>query len=307
MMMKRYFTGIICFLAFVPGAYSQSVSFLNVPSDVRIAGMGNAGYALPVTHATCYNTAALLYADPKMAAAVSYVRWQPEALNSQLVHAAAYIRRNKWGIAAGFRHNTFAAIQKTDEQGNLTGAFSPSEYALDIGFAYKVVDRIGVAVTLRHISSDMGGPSKGAAFAGDVSLLYKQKNLHVGLGCANIGSAIDYGYSAYSLPARIKAGAAYQLSFQDTHHLTGSLDVAYQLPSNYSGMLGSIGAEYSYKHRLALRAGYHAADGQTTGSSYASLGCGAAFWGAELNFAYLLAQASSPVRQTLLISLGWRL
>jgi hypothetical protein len=305
--MKRYYITFILLLTGAATLHGQSAAFLNTFSDARLAAMGNAGYALPTPYATHYNNATLLYAQTKMAAAVSYVAWQPQAANSALINAAAYIKGKRAGISAGFRRHTFAGISQTDEQGNPTGAFAPHEYAIDVGFACKVIERLSVAATVRYIGSDMGGPEKGSAFAADVSVLYKQGDLSLGLGYTNLGTKIDYGYSAYGLPARIKAGAAYRLSFAGTHHFTGSIDAACQTLSGYAGMSAGLGVEYAYKHWGALRAGYHAADETHVGASYASVGLGVMYYGFTLDFAYILADANAPIRQSMIISLGYLL
>jgi hypothetical protein len=304
--MKRYYITFVLFLAGATVLHSQSAAFLNTFSDARLAAMGNAGYALPTAYATHYNNAALLYAETKAAAAVSYVNWQPQAANSALVSAAGYIKGKRVGVSAGFRRHTFADVLQTDAQGNPAGAFAPSEYSLDVGFACKAMEYLAVAATVRYIGSDMGGPEKGSAFAADLSVLYKRNNLSLGLGYTNMGTKIDYGYSAYGLPARVKAGAAYRLSLAGMHHFTGSIDAAYQTLSGYAGMSGGLGVEYAYKHWGALRAGYHADDETHVGASYASVGCGVACYGFALDFAYILAGGNAPIRQSMVISLGYR-
>jgi hypothetical protein len=285
--------------------YGQSVPFLNAFSDARIAAMGNAGYALPTVYATQHNNAAILHAEARMAAAVSYVQWQPRTTNSSLVNVAACFTGKRIGFAAGFRHHNLAAIPQTDAQGQVTGAFTPREYAIDAGMAVKVAAPLSVAATVRYIGSDMGGPEKGSAFAADLSVSYNRNNLHLGLGYTNMGTKMNYGYSEYGLPARLKAGAAYRLSFKETHHFTGSIDAGYQLLFGYSGIVGGLGLEYVYKQWGALRAGYHMEDETRTGSSYASIGCGIFLFGFKLDMAYMLAGSDAPMRQTMIISLGY--
>jgi hypothetical protein len=303
--MKRYYITFLFLLTSTAALLSQSVSFLNAFSDARAAAMGNAGYALPSVYATHYNSAALLCAETKRAVALSYVNWHPQATNSTLINAAAYATLgSRAGIAAGFRHHTLADIQQTDAQGNIIGAFAPREYAIDVGFAYKIIPRLAVSVTVRYIGSDMGGPEKGSAFAADLAVLYNRGNLNLGLGYSNLGSKIGYGYSEYGLPARMKAGASYRLALAGVHHFTGSVDAAYQTLSEYAGISGGLGVEYDYKHWGALRLGYHVADKTHVGASYASMGCGVMFYGFKLDFAYILAGNDAPIRQSLVVSLS---
>jgi hypothetical protein len=302
--MKRY---TITLLSLLTGAaaHSQSTPFLNAYSDARTVAMGDAGYALPAACATHYNSAAMLYAEAKTAAAVSYAQWQPQATAGALLNAGAYTTLGtRAGVAVGLRRHAPAGITRTDAQGNATGAFTPHEYALDAGFAYKIIPQLAAAVTLRYIASDMGAPEKGSAFAADVALLYRRNSLTVGLGYANMGSKIDYGYAAYDLPSRVRAGVAYRLSLSGEHHVTGSVEAAYHTPSGYAGPAAGLGVEYAYRQWGALRAGYHMADETHVGASYASLGGGVRFHGFTLDVAYLVAGSDSPARQSLVLTLG---
>jgi hypothetical protein len=286
-------------------SYAQSVPFLNFPSDARTVAMGNAGYILASPFAVQHNTAAMMsdYA-PETAVAASYLMWQPQATNSSLIQVAGYTKYNNAGFAAGFRHHTLGAIEKTDDQGNITGTFSPSEYTAELGFGYKIKTNLALGVAIRYINSDMGGEKKASAIASDISMLYNHKNLNIGLGCSNVGSKINYGYSEYSLPARMNTGLAYHFSIENKHSVTGVADVAYQLSSNHTGLASGIGAEYTYNKLVSFRTGYHF-ENESIGSSYATVGCGAHFSGFSIDVAYILAQNNNPMCQTMMISVKW--
>ncbi|MDL2231538.1 PorV/PorQ family protein [Porphyromonadaceae bacterium OttesenSCG-928-L07] len=308
MIRNRFILSIaLCFIAGI--SYAQSVSFINTSSDARTVAMGDAGYAMPVTaFATHYNSAGVLFSN-RAAIGASYVMWQPDASDNSMVNLGGYCRfSDKFGMAAGVRHNTLSDIFRTDEQGNPLGNFTPTEYMIDLGIAYRVAKHLGIATTFRYIDSDLGASSSGSAFAVDIDLMYKLERLSIGLGLSNLGSKIDYGYDKYELPARIKAGAMYQFSFSEKHHLTGSAELDYQLqPSDFSGINAGVGVEYAYKSLFALRGGYHIGDEDKTGPSYASLGCGVNYAGFSLDFAYLLGDSASAMKNTMLIALSWRL
>jgi hypothetical protein len=300
--MKRYFASIIMLIGVVTLSYSQGVPFLNFFSDARTAAMGNAGFVVASPFAVNRNTAAtLLNNTHSTEVGASYLSWQP---NSTLIDAAGYTNYKNTGIAAGIRYHTLNAIETTDEQGNVIGSFSPSEYAMEVGFGYRINPAIALGASLRYITSDLGGEKKASAIAADISALYSSKNLNVGVGFSNVGSKIDYGYSEYALPTRIQAGAAYRLLDKEEHNVLGVVDAAYQLSSENKGLLGGIGAEYTYKNLASLRAGYHFED-ESVGASYGTVGCGMHFSGFSVNFAYMLASTQNPMNQSMIISLQW--
>ncbi|GHT49347.1 hypothetical protein FACS189440_14930 [Bacteroidia bacterium] len=302
--MKRYFA-IIMLIGVVTLAQGQSVPFLNFFSDARTAAMGNAGFAVASPFAVNRNMAAILLNDAySTEIGASYLSWQPQVTNSTLINAAGYTQYGNAGFAAGIRYNTLDAIETTDEQGNVIGSFSPSEYAMEVGFGYRINPAIALGASLRYISSDLGGEKKASAIAADISALYNSKNLSAGVGFSNVGSKIDYGNSEYALPARIQSGIACRLLDKEEHSVLGVVDAAYQLSSENKGLLGGIGAEYTYKNLASLRTGYHFED-ESVGASYATVGCGVHLSGFSVNFAYILASNNNPMNQSMIISLQW--
>ncbi|MFV0267788.1 MAG: PorV/PorQ family protein [Draconibacterium sp.] len=304
-MRKRFFISILFLTIIVRQASGQAVPFLNYMSDPRTAGMGNAGYVLSSAFAAQRNTAAVFQDTLRPTEiAVSYLLWQPQNANNKLVNIGGYTRFKNFSIAAGARFNNMPAVEKTGDNGNVIGTFSPSEYALELGLGYKISSKVAAGATVRYLGSDLGGTKKASALAADVSLLYSKESLSVGLGFSNLGTKTDYGNSKYSLPTRSNTGVAYNYSIAGKHSLTGVLDAAYQLSPDNTGLAGGIGAEYAYDKLLFLRTGYHFED-EKIGASYGTAGCGVHFSGFSVDFAYILAPSDNVMNQTLLVSLKW--
>jgi hypothetical protein len=302
--MKRYFASIIMLIV-VALSYGQSIPFLNFFSDARTAAMGNTGFVVASPFAVNRNTAAFMLNNPlSTEVGASYLSWQPQVTNSTLINAAGYTKHNNIGLAAGVRYHTLNAIEITDEQGNALESFSPSEYTMEVGFGYRLKPAIALGVSLRYISSDMGGEKKSSAIASDISALYNNKNLSAGVGVSNLGSKINYGNSEYDLPARIQSGISYRFLDKEEYSVMGVADAAYQISSGSNGLVSGIGAEYTYKKLASLRAGYHFED-ELVGASYGTVGCGVHFSDFSVNFAYMLASNNNPMRQTMIISLQW--
>jgi len=293
---------LTCLISF---SYGQSVPFLNYFSDARTAGMGNAGFVVASPFASQRNVAAIMSSTAQNTeVAVSLLSWQPQFSGSSVINASGYTKHKNVGIAAGIRYNILDAIERTDDQGSVIGPYTPMEYAAEVGFGYKINSAISVGATLRYISSDLGGEEKASALASDISILYEYQKLNVGLGYSNVGTKINYGNSAYSLPARIHSGAAYRFLDKKEHNLIGVADVSYQLTPNYKGVLAGFGAEYTYNKLVSLRTGYRF-ESELVGMPYGTIGCGLHLFGLTLDFAYVLAAKNDPTRQTMLVSLKW--
>lgn len=296
-----------CVVAFSAGA--QSLSFINTPSDARSAAMGESGYAMKANaFATRYNTAGILFSGDRAAAGLSFLNWQPDGLGMLVWNAGGYYALNeRIGLAAGVRINSQDAYTRFDEDGNNLGDFTPREQAIDLGVAYRIADRFGLAATFRYIGSDIGAAEKGSSFALDLDAYYSSARLRLGLGVSNLGSKAGYGYSKVALPSRLKLGAGYDLFVRKGHTLAGNAEFNYQFgPKDYAGATLGLGAEYTYKGIFSLRGGYHLSNGEKTGDGYGSLGAGVNIWKLSLDGAYLLAGADSYIKNTLLVSLGCR-
>lgn len=304
-MKKRYFSSILFLTFSLAVSYSQSVTFLNTPSDARTAAMGNAGYVLSSPFAVQYNSASVMPAyESSTAVGASLLMWQPQIADATLFNVAGYHKVNNFAIMAAFRSNKMGDIAMTNENGTILGSFSPSEYALEVGMGYNVSPYFSLGVSLRHISSQMTKDVKANSLATDISMLYHRDKLRLGLGISNLGSKIDYGDAKYQLPTRVKSGIAYHFSLSEEHALITTADLFYQLTSNYNGIASGLGAEYNYKKLFALRAGYHF-ESESVGASYTTIGVGTQFSGLSLDFAYMIAQDNNPMAQTLLFSIKW--
>jgi len=304
-MKKKSISSFIILTFFAAVSYSQSVSFLNTPSDARSAAMGNAGYLLASPFSVQYNSASVMAESLlQTGVGVSALFWQPREAGATLFNVAGFHKIKKFGFLAGFRSNKTGDIAKSDANGNITGSFSPFEYAFEIGMGYDVSTNVSLGISLRHLSSQMDQNIKSSALASDISMLYHHGNLRLGLGISNLGSKIDYGNTKYSLPARIKSGIAYHLTLSNDQALITVADLFYQLTPDYSGVASGLGVEYNYKKLIALRTGYHF-ESKSVGASYATIGLGTKFSGLSLDLAYLIAQENNPMRQTLLFSLKW--
>ena len=179
----------------------------------------------------------------------------------------------------------------------------------------------------------------------DITLLGRPAIWSAGLSLSNIGTKISYGTgsTSYFLPSNLKLGtAATILSDQDNtfifaldlnklmvptqpvYDLEGNIikgkDPNRSVPAAVFSSFGdapggfneelkevslSIGAEYNYQQKFALRAGYNYQSPEKGNSRYFTLGAGFKYNLFTIDFAYLAASTSkSPLANTLRFTLG---
>ena len=295
-MKRRFILTITLLLIIARIVDAQTASFVNFPTSAKDAAMGNVNN---------YGSS-ILFSDNRLDLSATYLMWQPSSSNNSMIHAGgSFMVGKNIGILAGVRYNMLEKYYPTDENGNMGDAFSPSEYGINLGLAYKIGDSFGLSVQGKYIGSKLADANSGTAFAGDVDFQYMKNNLKVSAGVGNMGSKLDYGSGGYALPSRIKFGVGYDYSMDDKNRLSAAMNAAYQLPEEVSGIIIGVGGEYTYNNMLSIRAGYSYADAKRVHPGYLSVGAGVHFSGLYIDLSYFVA--SFPMKNTLLFTLGYRL
>lgn len=325
-MRKKYNCLIFLCLFFLPAIAqediknnSEAASFLTITPDARSAGMGDAGTALSAdAFSFFHNAATSLFSKEKAELSYSYTPWMRNLTSGNALHSVGgyYKIGDKQSVIAGFRSFNHSGIDITDEHGNITNSFKPSEWALDLGYSRLILNNLSISLTLRYINSDMGsyaGASAGSAVAFDLGAYYRHKmkcmeekaSWAVGLQIANIGSKIKYLHTKYDLPGKIALGGSVHLPFSEKHELQGALDFGYQIiPSGSTTFYSALGAEYIFMKHGVLRGGYHFGDKNKGNSGYGTVGCGVRYYHIRGDFSYLLANSDSALKNTYRITIG---
>ena len=295
--MKRILSTLILSAAAFAAASAQSMPSLLIPTDPISASVAGSGIAREATaYAVADNASAMAFTSGTFAVAASYGMWAPKAADSQLINAAGYYRLSDkavLGLSGTFCIDRQTSI--TNANGAVTGTYSPKDIVARVGASYLITDCLSAGVTAKMIHSSIGPDLSGTAFGGDVSVMYSQNSLSASLAVCNLGTAIKYGSTSYSMPMYARAGAAYSAV-----GLSVSAEADYLFEGAFAAALG---AEYSIADIAAVRAGYHYGAKDKGIPSYASVGLGVKYAGVELNAAFLLA--SKTLGNTLLLGLGY--
>ncbi|MDD4656530.1 MAG: PorV/PorQ family protein [Bacteroidales bacterium] len=285
--------------------FAQSAGFALISPDARTFALGGNSTAVVSNAFGFYNnSASLLFSQNRGAVLASYSSWLPNSTENSIIAGSGFFKMGeKAALSFGYMSFTHQEIGLSDELGNLIGNFTPKEFLLGAGFSYLIGANISASANVKYISSDIGGPEKGSAFAADLNFFYKRNSLNLGLSVSNLGSSIDYGHGSYSLPANAKVGAAYDKEISDLSSLlfTGEVGMLF----SESAFIAGVGMEYAFKKMLFFRLGGHYGDEELSIPPYASVGVGANLFGVNIDLAYLMGKSDSPISNSLCVALGY--
>jgi hypothetical protein len=192
--------------------------------------------------------------------------------------AALSFNTGRWGVlAASFEQVGWGTFHGTRRDPNAsagyveTGDFSPEDWAVGLGYGYRVSDKFMFGGHMKYIHENLGSSIEGTFdspknVAGEMNLvafdfgtLYYTgfRDLRLAMSLQNFSQEKKYRSESFPLPLTFKFGMAMDMlglvSRQADHQLTVSVDALH--PRDYSERL-HFGAEYGFRNALFLRSGY---------------------------------------------------
>jgi len=250
------------------GPGTTTASFLKIGIGARAAAMGEAFTALASDGTALYwNPAGLTQAKTKEISA-TYNSWLEEIKQGYL----SYIfPSSRGGVGLGINYVDMGGLEGRDEQGNPTGSFTASDTHIFLGYA-KRLKNSSWGMTVGWLQDTIKEDKKNT-FLANIGFLHPVSDrLSLGVVAQNIGSELG----SDPLPLTLKLGAAARLK-----QLTLALDIAGPQDNE---VYYCLGAEWSLRNRLALRAGYKT--NQDVGEGW-SAGLGFKFSRRGLDYAYV--------------------
>lgn len=281
--------------------------FPELTPDVRGAGMGNTGVASSANAFSLWrNAAKSVFSEQKMEVAYSFTPWMRELASGSNLHAVAgyYQLDDKQGLHAGFRYIGRPEVE------NAGKVYTPKDWSIDLGYARKLTEGLSMSATARFVRSALFENVAANAVAFDLGVFYQQvwrnnddAHWRLGLQASNFGTKIDYGYGKYQQPAKVNAGGGIDYVFNDNHRLQSTLEVGYRvLPGGC--WEGAIGAEYTAFKLFSVRGGYHYGEENNRMQRYGTIGCGVHYGVVRADFAFILPETNSFLKNTWQVSLG---
>jgi hypothetical protein len=288
-------------------------TFLRIEPDARIAAMGNAGVSFDGGLEGFYFNPASLARSRRHEVAFTHNAWIADIAFDH-VAAAFPLGKSSTIVATVTSLRSGDILVRTVDQPLGTGElYSVSDLALGVGWARPVTDRFSVGAQLSYLQERVWNSTLSSAVLA-LGTLYRtsENGLVLGASLSNLGtgggfSGRDLGVTfdqdpnangdngtipaeilteKFGVPVLLRFGIALPYKINGTQKLRVEVDALH--PSDNSESL-NLGAEYSYRDRFALRAGWQSLL-QKDAEGGLTLGAG---WTGEMNnsFGYDFAYA----------------
>ena len=240
------FTGSLVLLFLLPfgSCKAQStggrtgLTFLQLPSNARLAALGNRQITTPGKDATLFlQNPALLDTTQDQNLALSLM---PYLADTRFVNLA-YTRQFKnvkgmWG--GGIQYFDYGTLVRTDDLGNPTGEFRAADYAISVGYG-STIQNITIGGSLKMVGSMLESYQLwGVALDWGATFRHPSQDLTAGFVVKNLGFVRQNyaGGEAPPLPFDVRAGISFKpeympLRFSITAHHLNSFDMVYNDPA----------------------------------------------------------------------------
>lgn len=277
--------------------------------DARVAAMGGAGVATQAdAFATFGNAASALMEYKTVQVAFAYTDFAGEVYRkNRMLSGGGYVRfAHRHALVVGLQFNMEPRIEVLDRR--------PGAQRFDLGYGYKLSDRVALAATARYhraygnIVYDDNYDGGGLDLA-----LFSQLPIQLMEGAkVNIGAKLAFDapvkpdYDRYGIAPAVGVGLS--LPFTDGHKLDLTSELRYGISSREDIFAAKLGAEYSLMRLLYLRAGANVSriiggmHEQTIG--YGTFGVGVRFFHLQFDVAYLVGKRNTPFNNAVQINFG---
>lgn len=287
------------------------MKFLSVSLAPRAAAMGDAVSSHEASSLSMfYNPAGMGYMTGTVHAAFGVVQWVG-AIDYNMTSVAFRPAGGRYGVIglslmAADYGDFRETIRYDNDSGYLRlGTYSPTAYAVGLGYARGLTDRFAVGGNLKYarqslvngVMNYVDDAAERRDFAAgavvlDFGVLYRTgfRSLNFAMSLRNLSREVTYAEESFELPLTFRIGMSMNmvdLTSLDpgVHALLLSVDA--ERPRDYAEQI-KAGLEYTFMNTLALRAGYI----YPTDEQGVSLGAGvqSALFGVQAGFDYAYTQ-----------------
>lgn len=298
---------LVLFALFATHAWAQEL-YDHTP-NARTAAMGGASVANQADAFAAFGNAASAAMEYKtVQVAFAYTDFAGEVYRkNRMLSGGGYVRfAQRHALVVGLQFNMEPRIEALDRR--------PGAQRFDLGYGYKVSDRVAIAATARyrrtygHLFDDNNYNGGGADLA-----VYSQLPLSFMEGAkVSLGAKLAFDapvcpeYDRYGIAPSVGAGLS--LPFTDGHKLDVTAELRYGASSREDIFSAKIGAEYSLMRLLYVRAGGNVSRlmyenlGSTIG--YGTIGAGVRFFHLQFDVAYLFGKRNTPLNNAVQLSVG---
>lgn len=274
---------LTCFVGVAQSAEFDNVGtsgaqFLKLDVDARVVGLGGANAAVSRGAMSLYYNPAGIADMEESSLAFSYTDWIADITYNYLAYARPISGFGNVGVHVALLmmdDMERTTLEQPDGTGEMFGANS---WVFGVSNAHQLTNRFSFGVTAKYIHEKISDMTSGSV-AFDVGTLYYTgfRTLRIAMSTRNFGTSTKFGGTelentldqdddpltkpvevrlnteSHPLPLTFRVGIAYDFEFNEDSKLMATLD-GYN--TRDQGQQGSVGFEYSWQERLAVRAGY---------------------------------------------------
>lgn len=283
-MKKIFFLITFCALACFAGDYwnaesgASTMKFLYLKSSPRMAALGGAGVASPQSASEVSRNPLAMLASREAEFGLNQIIFAEdvEASFTSLYYALPY---RHFAFSAGLEFLGYGDLEGRDEDGFLTGEYSSSAYALQVGVGFSP-NMFKWAITARFASQTIDDETAlGFLVDGGVSVLLN-KYIAFGATITNAGYVTAYDSKHEVPPTALQSGVTLQIPNVSIFDFALHADLYRRADSD---MHFFSGLEIAYLKILVLRVGYALRPDTEDGVSG---GLGVCFGGISVDYAY---------------------
>jgi hypothetical protein len=275
---------ILCSSTLVAQIGSSGMAFLKLGVSGRGVSMGDAMSALAGGAAATYYNPAGLVAPSSTSTGTQLMfmhkEWIQDSRTEFLGGALPLGERSTLGVSV--ISNTVSDIEIRTRPGPPDATFTARDFSAGLSYAQGIGEKIRIGLTAKFLYEKIL-VDEASGYAADIGAQVETpvENLTAGVVLANLGSMSRLQNEKTSLPAMLRIGPAYSISFNDAeYHLNVAMDLLHIFPEKHSYL--NAGAEFMFGRILAARGGYQfGSEGRGL-----SLGMGVNYGIVGLDYAY---------------------
>jgi hypothetical protein len=255
------------------------MKFLSASTNPRAAAVGNAATTLEMGSASMfYNPAGMARMNTFGHFGAGNMQWIADInyLQSSLAFAPSDGKYGVFGVSMTYVDygDLEGTIRADNDQGyEETGSFGPYAYAVGIGYAIPLTDRVSIGGGAKFVRQSLGESvmtRAGATQSNSVStpafdfgVIYDTgfRGVTFAFSARNFSSEVTYEEESFELPLTLTIGLSADVinlvnssaAFSENHSFLITVDG--QTPRDFSEQI-RIGGEYTFMNMFSLRGGY---------------------------------------------------
>ena len=284
---------------------TEAMPFIRIVRDPASGAMGFAGVASSssIAYSSFSNPAMIPFFDKTGDIAFSYQNWAPDGVKSSNFNLGTGFKLfdGRLGFAFGGAFQNGEKYDAFSDAGVKTGSYTPNDMQINLGASSLITKNFSLGINLRYARQSLGDDNASyETVATDMFLAYRLNEFNFTAGLSSLGSSVKSASDEdFTIPTSATLGAEWHRTLTKEHGIKAVADFDYFFSDNVTA---GLGAQYSWKDMVFIRAGYHFGSDKAVLPSFLTLGGGIKYKRIRLDAAWLTG--NDAIKNTLSFGLG---